>query len=382
MADQINKTTKSPTKKRLLGVDFGRGLAAYAVILLHSGDEAWGLPINASAVNFRQFFHFAVPFFLATAFYFTVTKINIAYSQKFWISRIKRIAIPYTIWSLIFLVFRIIIFIMTGNSERLQGLLQDPVSIIFFGGASYHLYFLPTLFIGSVLTLLLPLFKRFNINLLGCSFLSILGLAIYHLLVASGNSFNLGTYVAFQELSNSLGIVQQNHPIFRIVFMEIYFLVRCLPYFLIAITLTKALNLRKRSNKYAHYIWLGLFLISSVFLKNILSEVVFELLTGFTVLMFSITLSEVFSEKYISEKDFTIEDVILNLGKCSFGIYLIHPFAINTVKPLLNKTLLSLMNSITIPSIIIISVLSFLLSWLLVAFLSKSKTLTTYLFGA
>ena len=97
-------------KQKLLGIELCRGLSTYAVILVHSGDESWGLYTDPSAIAFRLHFYFAVPFFLATAFYFMTAKPDIAYSSKFWRSRIERILIPYTIWSAIFLISRAIIF--------------------------------------------------------------------------------------------------------------------------------------------------------------------------------------------------------------------------------------------------------------------------------
>ena len=373
--------TTNTRSKRLLGIELGRGLSAYAVVLVHSGDATWGLPIASSAITFRLFFYFAVPFFLAAAFYFMTTKPEIGYSRKFWKSRIERIVIPYSIWSVIFLISRAVVFTINRQSERLQEFLQDPVSIIFLGGASYQLYFLPLLLVGSALTMLLPFFERFNINILGCSLLSILGVALCYLIDMSGNSFDLGNYIAFQGISNFLGVSLETQPVIRLLFVEARFLTMCLPYFFIAFTLNKSPILKKKPKKYSHWIWLSLFLIFDVLLRNILPEVIIAILLGFTALIFSITFSDVLQEESRIEEATLRENIIINLGKCSFGMYLIHPFAMNVVKPLLNRILPSLMNSVSIPSMVIISVLSFLVSWLLVACLSKSENLATYLFG-
>jgi peptidoglycan/LPS O-acetylase OafA/YrhL len=61
-------------KPQLLGVDLVRGISAYAVVFVHSGDETLGLPISQDAVTLRLYCYFAVPFFLATAFYFLISK--------------------------------------------------------------------------------------------------------------------------------------------------------------------------------------------------------------------------------------------------------------------------------------------------------------------
>jgi surface polysaccharide O-acyltransferase-like enzyme len=159
--------------QKLLGIELCRELAAYSVILVHSGDEHWGLTTDPSAIAFRLHFYFGVPFFLALAFYFLTAKPEIVYSAKFWRSRFDRILIPYAIWSIIFLILRIIIFAVSDRTDRLQELLTDPLSIVFFGGASYHLYFLALLLTGTSLVLFLPLLQKLRISNLGLLLLSI-----------------------------------------------------------------------------------------------------------------------------------------------------------------------------------------------------------------
>ncbi len=58
-------------KSRLLGIDLCRGLAAFVVVVVHSGDETWGVPVRYWALQFRLLFYFAVPFFLTVSFFFT-----------------------------------------------------------------------------------------------------------------------------------------------------------------------------------------------------------------------------------------------------------------------------------------------------------------------
>ena len=170
---------------KLLGIELVRGLSTYAVILVHSGDQTWGLPIDPTAIQFRLFFYFAVPFFLATAFYFLPTKPDVVYSAKFWRSKVERILIPYVVWSAIFFIFRVVVFSLGRKPERLQQLFQDPLSIIFFGGASYHVYFLPLLATGTLLVLSIPLLARWRINTLGLMSIAIVSTVLYTLLEAS-----------------------------------------------------------------------------------------------------------------------------------------------------------------------------------------------------
>jgi peptidoglycan/LPS O-acetylase OafA/YrhL len=75
------------------------------------------------------------------------------------------------------------------------------------------------------------------------------------------------------------------------------------------------------------------------------------------------------------------KNIIINLGNCSFGIYLIHPFLINAVKYIIAILYHRFTQEVTIMSMLSFSILSFLLSWLLVYFLIKNKRVAKYLFG-
>lgn len=216
-------------KQRLSGIDLCRGLAAYAVILVHSGDETWGVPAGEWTSEFRSMFYFAVPFFLATSFYLMTRKIDSkVLSWKFWNSRSQRILIPCAIWSLIYLIARSILFSVSNQSERLQKLFQDPLAIIFFGGGSYHLYFLPLLFTGSFSILIAYYLVKQRVDLKVIIFLLVLSLVIYELNLDSGNAFQLGSYIAFQNFLNSVSVDGIGHHFLRIIFVQIAFMIRCL----------------------------------------------------------------------------------------------------------------------------------------------------------
>ncbi|MEL6495598.1 MAG: acyltransferase family protein [Cyanobacteria bacterium J06623_7] len=99
----MSKTT------RLNGIDLCRGLAAFAVILVHSGDETWGVPIAEAAIRFRHLFYFAVPFFLAASFYFGTKKLPLVLDASFWQKKFKRIILPYLFWSLFYVVMKTVL---------------------------------------------------------------------------------------------------------------------------------------------------------------------------------------------------------------------------------------------------------------------------------
>lgn len=363
-------------KSRLLGIELCRGLATYAVILVHSGDETWGIPVDPNAVTFRLLFYFAVPYFLATAFCFMTANPEIGKSPKFWRSRVDRIVIPYACWTVIFLISRVIVFTLSHKPDRLQQLLQDPLSIVFLGGASYHLYFLPLLLAGTSLVLLMPLLTKLKVGKYGLLFLSVVSIFLYHLLEVSGNSFQLGTNVAFQSLLSSWQITPEQYPLLRLVLVEVAWVIKCLPYFFIALTLNQFLqNAKSLNSAFTSVLWLFTFLLSNTLGKLFLPGALQEVLLAYTLLLFSISLSNYFQDNRIA-------NLAASVGVCSFGIYLIHPLLMNIVKPLVGRIMPGIITSISIHSMLLLSIPCFLISWLIVAYLSRNKLIATYLFGA
>jgi peptidoglycan/LPS O-acetylase OafA/YrhL len=66
----------------------------------------------------------------------------------------------------------------------------------------------------------------------------------------------------------------------------------------------------------------------------------------------------------IKNKFFT--DLSYRLGSCSFGIYLIHIIFIQFLEAILAKFIPILTENVTIASILILSICSFLISWVIV----------------
>jgi surface polysaccharide O-acyltransferase-like enzyme len=132
-------------------IDFLRIISIFAVIMIHTTTKTiqvvggdlhlvpWALFLNQSA-------RFAVPlFFLISGF---VLELSSPPDLNYWNylkKRLSRIFIPYLVWSLIyyFIIYR-------SNS------LSFPL-VLLSGGASYQLYFIPTLL---VFYLIFPLFHR------------------------------------------------------------------------------------------------------------------------------------------------------------------------------------------------------------------------------
>ena len=367
-------------KARLLGVELCRGIATYAVILVHSGDQSWGLPITSSAINFRLLFYFAVPFFLAAAFFFMASKASEVYSVKFWKPKIERILIPYALWSSIYFVSRTAIFTFSHKPDRLKLLLEDPLSVVFFGGASYQLYFLPLLFTGTFLALSLPLLWRLKNIWVGI--LIFLSIFAYEALIASNNDFQLGeTSTAFSSLLQSLSIDIERYPTARFSAVQISWLIKCSPYFLTAFLFKKLELSTKLTRAKPRTLWflVVLFALSDTVGRQYLPHAISELLLAFSLLALGFVLSSRLNST--GSKFDSFYRSISSAGACSFGIYLLHPFTMNFVKPVVGKILPSLADSVSIYSMTLISIPCFLVSWLAVFYLSKNHFLGKYLFG-
>ncbi|MEN9869038.1 MAG: hypothetical protein RLZZ171_21, partial [Cyanobacteriota bacterium] len=78
--------------------------------------------------------------------------------------------------------------------------------------------------------------------------------------------------------------------------------------------------------------------------------------------------------QYISNSN-----LITNLGLCSFGIYLIHPLVKSVVEILLAKSLPQVSQSVSIISMLIYAISSFVLSWLAIALMQKNKLIAQYI---
>ena len=367
--------SKSKSNHRLLGVDLFRGIAAYAIVFVHSGDESWGVPISQAAISLRLLFYFAVPFFLATSFFFLTARPEIDTSRRFWRSRIDRILIPYGIWTIVYLMFRSIFFLKFQQMDRFWDVCQDPLAMFCLGGASYHLYFLPLLFTGTFLVTIAKYLQQIRANQLVIGGLAILSLIAYEWLIKSGNSFHLNPNTAFKNLIQTTGWNIDSLPVLRFVLVQIAWLLNCFPYLLIGILL---IPLRDRiPNWNAAYrsatacLCGMIFFGSSAAVSIGLPEIVKDVGQAYSLLLLAIILSGYIKQGWLFE----------SVGACSFGIYLIHPFAMLGVKGLLAKILPSLATEVSILSMLTISIGSFTIAWIAIALTIKNKWVAKYALG-
>lgn len=366
---------KNKNTPRLLGIDLMRGIAAYAVVFLHSGDESSGLPISQATMSLRLLFYFAVPFFLATAFYFLTSKPEIDISWRFWHSRIDRILIPYILWSIFYLISRSFFFFQSHQMDSFWNLWGDPLSLVFFGGASYQLYFLPLLFVGTFSVAIAKYLQKIRANRLAIGLLAILSLIIYECLLQSGNTFRLNPNTAFQNIIHTAGWDIQSLPLLRLLLVQIAWLLSCLPYLFMGMLLLPLCHRINKWNQTARLI--TIFLCASMFLGSAaaifigIPDTVKNVLQAYSLLVLSIALSGYIKNNWL----------VQSVGDCSFGIYLIHPFAMLVVKGVFNKTLPILSQEVSILSIAIVSIGTFIISWSAIGLMKKNYWISKYALG-
>ncbi len=366
---------KSKNNQRLLGVDLMRGIAAYAIVLVHSGDESLGVPVAPAASSLRLLFYFAVPFFLATSFYFVLSKPEISISRRFWRSRIDRLLIPYAIWTVVYLIFRSIFFIKTNQMERLWYLLNDPFAIFCFGSASYQLYFIPLLFTSTFLIAIAKYLRQQHTSpiVIGC--FAILSTIVYQWLLYSGNTFQLNPHTAFQGLVKAVDWDTYSLPLLRFLLVQIAWLLNCLPYLLMGILILPLSDRLTRANNSVRSIAIALctllFLLSGAATSIGIPDILKDLIQAYSLLLISLIISS-----YIK-----INPWVESVGTSSFGIYLIHPFAMLVTKEIVAMLVPNLSQEVSVLSMLSISGITFVLSWIAISFLKKNKWIARYTLG-
>lgn len=353
-------------KPRLIGIDLLRGIATYAVTILHSDEGLTVVPPGWGAII--EFSSFAVPFFLATSFYLAIDRLYVSGRQSNLRSRLTRLLIPYGFWSGAYLLQKIVKYAVKNDFDKLLDLLQDPVALIFFGGAAFHLYFLQLLLAGTFANQWAECLIKKKINIQYIVLLGIVSLIAYELLLVSNNAFRLDLSTAFQGAIKP-SLIKAN-PLLRILLVELAWVLRCLPYIFIAMILTQP-NVKLA--------WIKLIsrnIIASIFIVillnvygNFLPRSIYEITIGYTPLLVAICISARLPNS----------PIIPNIGFCSFGIYLIHLFVVETLQSLTKKILPE--DQISTFSLLIFAGISFLISWAIVYYLSKQKRLAKLMFG-
>jgi peptidoglycan/LPS O-acetylase OafA/YrhL len=358
---------------RLNGIDLIRGISAFAVAILHAGDETNSINVDYWATELREFCGFVVPFFLITSFYLLISKFA-STGKSYPINlRIKRLLIPYTIWSVIYLVVRSVKFLIVNEPEDFKKI-GDITSVIFFGAASVQLYFIPLLFTGTFLLIFAEKLVKLQVPLYHSLCVFIISLGGYQYLLSSNNYFKLGPNTAFDGLVSVLMPSANNNQFIRVILVLVAWLIRCAPYVFAALVINYApIKIASaRLNRLIAVISLGIFLFISFLGSDNLPQSIYEIARAVCLLIFAI---------YISH-DLPSSPIIKSVGLCSFGIYLMHYMVIQVLRVPIGKLYPDLINYVSVPTQLMFALLGFGISWLATTLLMKRKQFSKLMFGA
>lgn len=137
--------------ERLVALDAARFLAAIAIIWQHTPESPQLKPYSSLAA-------FAVPFFIAASILMTVESVRRKPDRPFAgyvIARFTRVYVPFLIWTAIYLLIRNL------KHAALSGQPRVPISAgILIGGSAHHLWFLPFVFVVSLIVFALAKVMR------------------------------------------------------------------------------------------------------------------------------------------------------------------------------------------------------------------------------
>ena len=354
------------SQRRLAGLDLFRGLAIYAVILVHI-DEGVNT-LAPSWIKITEFAAFNVPFFLAAAFYLAISKLYTSGGAYPLRSRLARLLFPYAIWSAFYLIYKSTKYFATGEIQSVVHLFQDPLSLVFLGGSSYHLYFLPLLAMGTLLVKFTEFLIKRNISLIGIGTLSLASILLYETILITGNELRNPPNVAFESLLSIVFPEGNSNPLLRLFLVGSFWLFRCLPYIMVAMFLAHPV-VEKLSLKYITkypIFWVIIFVTFNLFGSLLVSKGVEEVVRGYTALIAAIALSSVLKEN----------PLIKNIGLCSFGIYLVHIFFVETFQSIAVRLFPNYVNSVSTSMLLAASILVFLVSWATTELLRRNKLLS------
>jgi peptidoglycan/LPS O-acetylase OafA/YrhL len=352
--------------QRIDGIDLFRGIAAFAVVILHSDEvikvapQGWLFYLNFSA--------FAVPFFLATSFYLLVDKLGNSSKSIKWPDRFSRLLIPYVFWSAVYLGIKILQFSLKKQPHKIQLLLEKWPELVFLGQSEFHLYFIPLLISGILLIVAGESFLRSRPSLPLSIFLFFIFFSTYSFYI----SFDFAN-VRWLEETVKFKVVELDPDILKLFTKILGFFLRCSSYITAALIFSRLTIKDKLLNsKFPGFlVCLILFIAVNSFSDFGLTKVAEELLKGYISLALAFT-----SSIYIHNNS-----VISSLGRCSFGIYLMHLVFLQTFWSGANKIGFNFEK----PSLMALSfsvIFVYLMSWSLTDLLMKKKKISKIMFGA
>lgn len=347
---------------RLRGVDLLRALAAYGVVSIHS---LASLPAEASTVYWNtMFLGFVVPYFLATAFYFDFGRLQRQGTLSFLRSRFDRLLIPYLVWSALFVALRCGLYAATSRPDATADITGRPFEILFLGKAAAPLYFIPLLFMGELLAVLLV--AEFGDRLRDWRLVSLL--AALSLILACLDPLRYDPALKDPALSSAA----------KVSLTLFFYLVWCCPFVALALVFRlEPVGARIRSIPWPLAVLLAVSLLALDSL-NVLhtidgywGPVGREPFLAFGALTLGIAVSDLVPQSRWLD----------SLAACSFGIFLMHPFVIETLELVLARSGAFRGLRTDAPIVATFALLVFLLSWAFVAGTMRVPLLARFLYG-
>lgn len=360
-------------KQRLVGLDLFRGIAAYAVVIMHSDEGITVKSATWSAI--LNFSTFAVPFFLAASFYLTISKLYTKCGSYAWRSIVPRLLIPYFFWSLFYLSYKVLKYVIKHEPDKIKGLFKDPLALIFLGQSAFHLYFIPLLLAGTVFVILAEYLIRKRVQLVvlwGFLILSIIIYECYRVFLHGAPPDQANVDIATQGLQDATSPKGHGNAFIHLIVVWLGYMARCLPYIAVALLLNHP-SIRSRLLKFdtKHTVMLlAVFIIINAFSVPLLLETVQEVARGYSALMLAVAVST----------NLKANAMIASLGNCSFGIYLMHLLVVEVCSSFAQKMHL-FTDQIAVLSLLAVTTLSFLVSWVITSLLMKQKRVAKFMFG-
>ena len=328
--------------ENLIFIELFRGIFAFGVVCVHGSSNFKSNLLDKLLVEY--IFIYAVPFFIFASLFFNLNSAKSNNFNKFNNSKIKRLVLPYLIWSFIY-------FISRYSIGRIQFNFDSIIKSVFLGAAAVQLYFIPLIYIALILLFLIQkVTVNWKIKSLSIGFL--ISLITYYILICTGNSFQLNSSIAFEKMLKNFNLewIYLN-PFLNVILVYISFSIRSLPYSFAAIIFYR-LQENKRiieifSNKFILFLLIFLFLTLNIFKIDAVSEVVL----GILFFIFPSIISNKFKVDDITKYIFLI------LGSTSYSVYLCHHLLIQLFTKLHllpSIDLISASIGITILSIVII----------------------------
>ena len=355
-----------PRAGRSWGVDFGRAIAALAVVVIHACAAGDGI-VRSSTATLRELVSFAVPFFLATSAVFAVRSISATRSA--WAvarQRLSRLLLPYAAWTLIYIALKAASSKLADDPERLHALFRDPGRLVLLGGASVQLYFLPMLAVGM---LVLPLVDaaarrlRYRADAIGLVAVSIVP---YWYLGWTGNAYDIAAGAGLRAWVDP-NRTRALDAVVRVAIVALVWAARLLPYLALGV-LVRVFSLDRRRPRVALVAAAIVFVVVEVGFRPFQPHILRELGVAFPLLLLCFALRAPRADGLASR-------AVASVAKHSFGIFLAHTAVLQVVQDVADRAKPGFLDQITPAKVVMTAVPTFLLAWLAAVLIDRIRPL-------